>query len=136
MRTLPYPCRMTRAALTLALLASCAHSAPALDAAAIVAAPDRIDRDKERDVHRKPVEMLGFFGVAPGMHVAEVGAGAGYSTELFARAVGPGGTVLAQDTPNWDSPRLQEIWQQRLARPVMANTKHVMRQWDEPLPPE
>src|SRR2546430_2913224 len=49
----------------------------------VVAAPDRTERDRSRDPHRKPAEMLAFFGVRPGMRVAELGAGGGYSTELF-----------------------------------------------------
>jgi predicted methyltransferase len=124
-------------------LAACASGArnarPASDrsaAEAIVAAPDRNERDRGNDSHRKPVEMLTFFGIAPGQRIAELGAGGGYSTDLFARAVGPQGTVYAQDTPNWDGPGLQRVWQMRLAAPSMRNTQHVMRQWDDPLPPE
>ena len=41
--------------------------------------------------------MLAFFGVAPGMRVAELGAGGGYTTELLARTVGPNGTVYGQN---------------------------------------
>src|SRR2546427_11930186 len=70
------------------------------------------------------------------MRVGELGAGGGYSTELFARSVGPQGAVFAQDTPNWDGPGLTKAWQGRLARPVMKNTTHFIRQWDEPLPPD
>jgi predicted methyltransferase len=125
-----------RPLLGLVLLASCAHAPPALDATQIVAAPDRTDRDRERDPQRKPAEMLSFFGVAPGQHVAELGAWGGYSTELFARAVGPTGTVVAQDPPSWDSPRLEEAWKARLARPAMATTTYGMRPWEDPLPPE
>ena len=102
----------------------------------IVAAPDRTERDRAMDEHRKPVEMLTFFELAAGMRVAELGAGGGYTTELLARAVGPGGVVFAQDTPNWDGPGLRKVWEMRLARPALQNTKHVMRQWDDPLPPE
>lgn len=88
------------------------------------------------DAHRKPVAMLAFFETAPGMRVAELGAGGGYSTELFARAVGPRGEVYAQDTPNWDGPGLRKAWEMRLARPALRNTRHFLRQWDDPLPPE
>jgi predicted methyltransferase len=102
----------------------------------IVASPDRTDRDRAMDAHRKPVEMLTFFGVAPGQRVADLGAGGGYSTELFARAVGPAGAVFAQDTPDWDGPGLKKAWEGRLARPAMRNTTHWMRYWDDPLPPE
>src|SRR5690348_17040596 len=77
----------------------------------VVAATDRTPRDRDLDSHRKPVQMLAFFGTSPGMKVGEVGAGGGYSTELFARSVGPSGKVFAQDTPNWDGPGLQKAWE-------------------------
>jgi predicted methyltransferase len=44
--------------------------------------------------------------------------------------------VYAQDTPNWDGPGLRKVWEMRLARPALQNTKHFLRQWDDPLPPE
>src|ERR1041384_2922283 len=103
---------MTRT-LGLLFLAACASTSTSSKAAdpaiarAAVAAPDRSDKDRERDAFRKPVELLGFAGIAPGMHVADLGAGGGYTTELLARTVGPTGTVLAQDTPAWDGPGLQ-----------------------------
>jgi predicted methyltransferase len=106
--------------------------------AAIVAAPDRSERDRERDKQRKPAELLAFAGIAPGMHVADLGAGGGYTTELLGRAVGPTGSVIAQDTPHWgapDDPGLTQLWQKtRLAEPVLANTKHVALDWNAPLP--
>ena len=121
-----------------AALAACAASQKSQQAAPqqIVAAPDRVPRDREMDSHRKPVQMLAFFGTSPGMQVGEVGAGGGYSTELFARSVGPSGKVFAQDTPNWDGPGLQKAWERRLSGPAMKNTVHFVRQWDEPFPPE
>jgi len=96
----------------------------------------RTDRDRSMDAHRKPAEMLEFFGVSPGMRVAELGAGGGYSTELFARAVGRDGTVYAQDSPTWSGPGLTKAWQARLARPAMQNTTHFIRPWETPLPQE
>jgi len=128
-----------RTAAVVAALAACSHAptaAPAVPGAAIVAAPDRIDKDRKLDPFRKPAELIAFTGVAPGLRMADLGAGAGYSTELFARAVGPTGSIIAQDTPNWDGPGLTRVWEQRLGRPIMKNTTHVMRKWDEPLPPE
>jgi predicted methyltransferase len=132
-------------ASNLVVLFACVGRSPAPESASranpqiaeqVVAAPDRTERDRSMDSHRKPVPMLAFFGVAPGMHVAELGAGGGYSTELFARAVGPSGIVYAQDTPNWDGPGLQKAWEMRLSRPALQNTRHFMRQWDDPLPAE
>jgi predicted methyltransferase len=131
-------------AICLVILAACAgHTPPAAAppppralAEEVVGAADRTERDRSMDPHRKPVPMLAFFGVAPGMRVAELGAGGGYSTELFARAVGPRGVVYAQDTPNWDGPGLRKAWEMRLVRPALQNTRHFLRQWDEPLPPD
>ena len=121
-----------------AALVACAASQKSQQAAPqqIVSAADRTPRDREMDSHRKPVQMLAFFGTSPGMRVGEVGAGGGYSTELFARSVGPAGAVFAQDTPNWDGPGLQKAWERRLSGPAMKNTVHFVRQWDEPFPPE
>ncbi|MEO6775583.1 MAG: SAM-dependent methyltransferase [Kofleriaceae bacterium] len=124
--------------LSIASLA-CRSKAPAtsgVDPANIVAAVDRTAKDRELDASRKPIETLSFFGLAPGMRVADLGAGAGYTTELVARAVGPTGKVFAQDSPDWDGAWLKKAWQDRLARPALANTTHVMRQWNAPLPPE
>src|SRR5437762_2539831 len=98
--------------LALVFLLGCASRTPSGGAAVprtanpqeIVAAPDRTERDRAMDEHRKPVEMLTFFELGPGMRVAELGAGGGYTTELLARAVGPTSVVFAQDTPNWDGP--------------------------------
>ena len=115
---------------------SSARTIDAKRAAEIVAAPDRTDRDRETDKQRKPVDLLVFIGVAPDMHVADLGAGGGYSSELMARAVGPKGVVIAQDSPHWDDPGLTKAWTARLARPALANTKHVMRGWEDPIPPE
>ena len=56
------------------------------DYAAIVAAPDRSDADRQTDQRRAPVQMLAFTGARPGMMVLDREAGAGYSSELLARA--------------------------------------------------
>src|ERR1043166_5926204 len=69
----------------------------AQDYAAIIAAPDRSDADRQTDQRRDPVKLLGFTGVKSGMTVLDMGAGGGYSTELMARAVGPSGKVYGQD---------------------------------------
>src|SRR5437016_9824533 len=67
------------------------------DFAAIVAAPDRSEADRTTDKRRDPVKLLAFTGVRIGMTVLDMGAGAGYSTELMARAVGPTGKVYGQN---------------------------------------
>src|SRR6516225_8807026 len=74
-----------------------AAAAQSADYAAIIAAPDRSDADRKTDERRDPVKLLAFTGVQPGMRVLDMGAGAGYSTELMARAAGPTGKVFGQD---------------------------------------
>ena len=65
----------------------------------VVDSPDRTAADRGLDGGRHPAELLAFLGLKPGMRVAELGAGGGYTTELFARAVGPTGRVYAQNSP-------------------------------------
>ena len=67
---------------------------------AAVAAPERSDKDRERDVRDHPAEFMTFAGIASGMKIADVFGGGGYWTELMARAVGPGGHVqLVNNSP-------------------------------------
>ena len=59
--------------------------------------PDRHKWDFRRDKPRKPFETFKFLGLKPGMMVMDVGAAAGYSTEMLAAAVGPEGKVYSQN---------------------------------------
>src|SRR3954454_25171303 len=79
-----------------AIAPAAAQDSIAPDYQAIVASPDRSDADRQTDKRREPVKMLGFTGVKTGMKVLDMEAGAGYSTELLARAAAPGGVVYAQ----------------------------------------
>ncbi len=54
--------------------------------------------DAQKDAGRKPVEMMTFFGVDTGMTVLDLLTGAGYSAEILSAAVGPQGTVYAQNS--------------------------------------
>lgn len=65
--------------------------------AAAVAAPGRPEEDRARDAARHPGEVLAFFGIQPGMAVADLMTGRGYYAEILAHAVGPGGRVVAQN---------------------------------------
>lgn len=74
--------------------------------AAAVAAPERSDKDRERDLREKPAELMAFAGVQPGMKVADVFGGGGYWAELLHRAVGPAGAVtLVNNPPYWSFAR-------------------------------
>ena len=54
---------------------------------AAVSAP-RDPADVSRDELRQPVALLSFFGVAPGMRVADLGSGPGYTGSVLALVVG------------------------------------------------
>ena len=125
------------------LLFACAgaQKQPAADderarAQQIVDAADRTPEDRALDPGRKPVETLVFLHLRPGMRVAELGAGGGYTTELMARAVAPGGVVYAQNPDIFIQRFLKTSWPARLARPAMKNVVRVDREFEDPLPPE
>ncbi len=91
----------------LCLIAACgsmavASRAPSLSPeriAAILSSPERTAADRTNDTRRKPAELLAFVDPRPGMTVLDVSAGGGYTSELLARAVGPGGRVYGQSAP-------------------------------------
>jgi len=99
-----------------------------------VDAPDRSAADRTLDAGRKPQELLSFFGIEPGMRVAEIGAASGYTTELLARTVGASGRVYAQNSPFILERFAAKPWSERLAKPVMANVVRVDAEFDAPLP--
>jgi len=103
---------------------------------AIVNAKDRTDADRELDAGRHPGELLAFFGVKPGMKVAEMFAGGGYTTELLARAVGKKGKVFGQNSKLILEKFAEKPWAERLARPSTKNVVRVDRELEDPLPPE
>lgn len=105
------------------------------DYGAIVAAPDRSDADRLTDQRRQPARMLAFIGVADGMKVLDMGSGAGYSTELLARAVGPGGSVYAQESAAVMD-RVKDKFDIRARNPALKNVVHVIRNYDDPIPPD
>lgn len=53
--------------------------------------------DPARDAWQRPKEVIGALRIAPGAHVADIGAGGGYFTFKLAEAVGPEGRVYAAD---------------------------------------
>lgn len=142
---------MTRRAscrhLALALAALCAAglgaraaaaqqgTAGAPDYAAIIAAPDRTDADRQTDKRRNPVKLLAFTGAQPGMKVLDMGAGGGYSTELMARAVAPNGVVYGQNAADLGE-RQKTSFEARTKSPAGKNIVSVVRPFDDPVPPD
>lgn len=64
-----------------------------------LASPDREVADRIRDGDRKPVEVLQFLQLEPGMTVLDVYAAGGYFTWILSHAVGDSGVVYAQNSP-------------------------------------
>jgi predicted methyltransferase len=104
--------RIARGLLAASLLASvigCAMNSPAAATSTtpapsdrllqIVASADRSAADRTNDLRRHPAEMLAFIDAQPGWTALDVSTGGGYTTELLARAIGPGGTVFGQSQP-------------------------------------
>src|SRR5271166_2867505 len=100
----------------------------AQDYPAIIAAPDRTDADRQTDQRRNPVNLLSFTGAKLGWTVLDMGAGAGYSTELMARSVGPSGKVYGQTDE--ESEKLKA----RTVKPAMGNVTVLVRPFDDPVP--
>jgi predicted methyltransferase len=113
-----------------------AQNAKAPDYEAIVAAPDRSDADRQVDLRRQPAKMLAFAGAIPGMKVLDMEASAGYSTELLARTVAPDGMVYAQDSAAVIERFVKDKFDIRAQKPAMKNVVHVIRDFDDPIPPE
>src|SRR3954451_17036969 len=113
-----------------------AQDSPTPDYQAIVASPDRTDADRQTDKRREPGKMLPFTGVKTGMKVLDMEAGAGYSTELLARAVGPGGVVYAQDSAAVIERFVKDKFDIRAQSSAMKNVVHVIRDFDDPIPPD
>lgn len=136
-------------ATPVAPVASSSAAAPAASAPSVVAdvpvtpavlaafkAADRSADDQALDAGRKADQMLSFFGIAPGMKVAEISAGGGYTAELLARVVGPQGVVYGQNAALFLQKFAEKPWSERLAKPVMKNVVRVDREFNDPLPAE
>jgi predicted methyltransferase len=100
----------------------------AQDYAAILAAPERSDADRQNDPKRKADQLLPFIGAKTGMVALDMAAGGGYTTELLARSVGATGKVYAQ------APRASDRLKQRLETPAMKNVTLLERPFDDPVP--
>ena len=124
-------------ALLLLGLAQNGHAAPPAEQAAnaamadysaVLVDPVRSDEDRKTDERRRPVELLRFAQVRPGMNVLDVSAGGGYTTQLLALAVGPSGNVWAQNE------KVRSGFEKRLAAHPQANIHPLVRPFSDPYP--
>ena len=92
----------------------------------------RMLEDPSRAEWQKPQEVVEKLALRPGAVVADIGAGSGYFTVLFARAVGPEGKVYAVDI---DRAMLDYIGQ-RAKEEHLENIQTVLAEPHDPkLPP-
>jgi len=86
----------------------------------------------ERAEFQKPEEVMKALELKPGLRVADIGAGSGYFTIPVAKAVGPTGTVLAEDI----SQEMIDYLNKRVQAEQLENLKLVKVEKDDPkLPP-
>ena len=85
--------------------------------------------DPARDAWQKPDEVVGAMGLAPGDRVADIGAGTGYFTRRFARAVGERGVTYAVDI----EPNMLQHIAQRATEDGQSNIVPVLATPDNPM---
>ena len=127
--------------LLLALLVACSQPAPRHDEHQqpyhayhrFEHAEDWVARfeDPSRDVWQKPDEVIRTLALSPSASVADVGAGTGYFSVRFARAV-PEGRVFAIDI----EPSMVEYVTERAQREGLANIEAVLASPDDPKIPQ
>lgn len=103
------------------------------DISAAINSPERPAADKALDKGRRPDQILAFYGIKPGMKIADVFAGGGYMTELFSRVVGPTGTVYSQNGPFSEKfKKIEDAWDARLKEPALKNVVKVDKPFNAP----
>jgi ubiquinone/menaquinone biosynthesis C-methylase UbiE len=88
--------------------------------------------DPARDAYQKPDEVMAALALRPGEVVADIGAGSGYFTLRFARAVGDTGRVYAVDV----SPDMIRYLNRKLRDEGVRNVVTVLSDPDDPLLPD
>jgi SAM-dependent methyltransferase len=122
--------------LTATLLASCRQAPeeqrfPKADRDVSPIIGDSFSTEDARDRLGEAEQVMEVAGVAPGMWVADVGAGEGYYTVRLAPAVGPRGRVLAEDIVEETYQRLL----QRVQREQIDNVAVRLGKPDDPMLP-
>ena len=124
-------------ALVLSFVAGTTESDDAMRARidAQMAVADRHKFDLPRDQARKPYETFVFLGLTEGMTALDVGAYAGYTSEMLAAAVGPSGRVYSHNTKqvleDYAEGYYQRTMTERLAGDRLPNTQLHIREYDD-----
>ncbi|WP_437663428.1 class I SAM-dependent methyltransferase [Sorangium sp. So ce1182] len=82
----------------------------------------------ERDAWQKPASVVAAMRIAPGMRVADLGAGTGYFLPHLSRAVGPTGAVVGLDI----EPDMVRYMAERATRERLANVTARQVRPDDP----
>jgi len=92
----------------------------------------RWSTEEARDRLREADKVMDLAGIAPGMTVADLGAGEGYYTIRLASRVGPKGRVLAEDIV----PEVRDALAQRVTRERLDNVSVRLGEAHDPELPE
>lgn len=79
----------------------------------------RLFESKERDKWQKPDRVIEALALRPGASVADIGAGTGYFTRRFSRAVGERGVVYAIDS----EPAMADYLRKEVAKKGLKNVR-------------
>lgn len=77
---------------------------------------------ESREIYHEREALARLVDAKPGMTVADIGAGSGFMTELFAKMVGPSGRVYAVDI----NPKMLEHTAQRVSQAGLRNVQAVV----------
>jgi predicted methyltransferase len=127
------PLRVVFSAL---VLSACARRVPLLsidEISSLLISANRTPEDKALDASRKPEEFLAFVHLTPGMKVAELMAGGGYTAELLAIAVAPNGMVYGENPKAVLEMFAEKPWNERVTR-VGGRIVRLDRELDDPFP--
>lgn len=126
--TIRRPGRTARVALALAALAFFAGPAAGqgLDPSALDD-PRRPESEVAQDEGRKVLDVYEFWGVEPGMTVADVFPGGGYNTHVLSNVVGPDGTVygVLGFYQSYREGEIGERYRARVVEDTLANVEVV-----------
>lgn len=86
----------------------------------------------ERDAWQQPERVLEALVIQPGQRIADIGAGGGYFTFRFARAVGPAGKVYAVDI----DPDMTKLVERMAREQGHANVQTILAEPHDPHLPE
>jgi ubiquinone/menaquinone biosynthesis C-methylase UbiE len=93
----------------------------------------KVFEDPERETWQKPDEVIKRLNLTSGDAVADIGAGTGYFTRRFARAVGPEGKALGLDI----EPRMIEYMREDARKLNLKNyTARVVKPHDPEIEPQ